>query len=102
MRTGYARVRLELSLSPEVETFMRATRVKPVAQIWAQICVIVLRLPRASVHLSGDRGPVNPKLASNLRLAHPTIAEPGNLDTVVQHQMSVSGGLRSATPLGLI
>jgi len=39
MRTGSARVCLELGPRPEVETFMRATRVEPVAQIRAQVRV---------------------------------------------------------------
>jgi hypothetical protein len=54
MRAG---LRLELGLTAGVETFLWATRVKPFAQMRAQICMIVFRLVQTTIpsRVSVDR-----------------------------------------------
>lgn len=97
MRACSTIIGLSLCLTGEVEPIMRATRIKPVPQIRAQIRVIMLGLPRPAPELSRDRGPMHPQTASNLGSSNAQAKQLLDLDPISQRQMSVMCGQGSAT-----
>ena len=68
VRTGSSTIRMQLSLTWEIEPFVPVTRIQFVAQVRAQIRMVVFWPPRVPVELSADRRTVNTEPARDLSI----------------------------------
>jgi len=82
---------------PVHQPVMGASRVQPVTQVGTQVRMILLGLPRPTLQLATDRGPMHANPPSYLGVTDSVIVQSLNLNPVLNDQMSVMCSQGSGT-----
>lgn len=96
MRTSLADIGMVLGLTDEIQAMMLVTSVEFAAQIGAEICMVVFRLPRPASDLTADRGTMQAEPSPDLGPRDVSFVEFLNLDPAIESEMAVMYGQVSA------
>ena len=97
VRSGAASACLRVGLMAQIQAISGPTGIQTVAQIRAQVRMIVLGLPSTTSELPGNRGTVHPDPARDLGFTLAPFEKCLDLDTVIDCPMSVMCCQGSAT-----